>query len=368
MFKGFAIPIVQGRGAGLGNELLVWGKAYIAAQALGLKPLNPAFGMNARGYADYFDTPRSDWLQHRLLQRLLPSDVFTEADYRSRQQMSFANAVQHFAVERGLDRKWPLAFGVEGMWGGYSLIEPAREYLLGRLLGSRWTVDNLYALDQRIAGGSLTIGFHIRRGDFGSALPLDAYQGRFNVAVPLEWYANIARNLRSHFGDRVNFVVVSDAPRSDLAPFGTDIPTIFTDDRDHRDVSDLLALSRCNLIVCSISSYSLWATFFSEGRYIWPAANLTSVDGLASIWGHEAAQQSADGATARAAQAVRQDILGGRNPVGRGVAVGWEGELPDELLTNLDLRLKLGRSESDLMRYGVICSSQSNQIDSPIYR
>lgn len=356
MFKGFAIPTVQGRGAGLGNELLVWGKAYIAAQALGLKPLPPAFGMNARGYRKYFRTPRYDWIEHRLLTHLLPSDLFTEEDYRSRQQMSFADAVRDFADARLLHSKWPLALGLEGMWGGYSIIAPARDYLRAQLLNSRWTLGNLYALDQRLTDGVLTVGLHIRRGDFGRPLPLEAYQGRFNVAVPLEWYAKIARSLHSHFGDRIKFIIVSDAPSSTLAPFGTEIPTVFTDDRPYRDISDLLALSRCDLIVCSISSYSLWAAFFSRARYIWPAANLTQVDGLASIWGHEPSQQPPSGPTARSANAVGESIRADQTRIERGVAVDWDGALPDELLADLEKTLHLGRPETDLIYYGVVRS------------
>ena len=346
------MPIVQGRGAGLGNELFVWGKAFIAARAMGLRLLKPAFGMNARGYARDFGTPPLDWLAHRVLRRVVPTAIFSEADYRAREPMPFADAVVDFAQARLPGRGGPLVLGLEGMWGGLSLVEPARDYLKSQLLSARSVVGNLYALDRRLSRDTLRIGFHIRRGDFGSTPGADGdYRGRFNVAIPLDWYVAVARNLMRLLGSRATFLVVSDAPAEQLAPFGTDIPCVFTDDMSDRDISDLMALSRCDLIVCSISSYSLWATFFSTARYVWFAPNLTTRDGLSSIWGHEPTQTAPTGETARAHAAVTNEP--GLAP-GRGVASGWDGTLPPDLIEDLIHRHAMLRRETDLVRYGVV--------------
>ena len=57
----YALPMATGRGAGLGNELIPWGKAYIASRVLGIPALHPAWGLNTRRYWEYFGTSRIDW-------------------------------------------------------------------------------------------------------------------------------------------------------------------------------------------------------------------------------------------------------------------------------------------------------------------
>ncbi len=350
--RGFAIPLVAGRGAGLGNEMIVWGKAYVAGQALGLKTLRPAFGLNARGYSKYFGTSKVDWIYHRALRAGLPSLVFTEAEYRKRQHLGLAGAVRDFVAPLARS-PLPYVLGMEGLWGGLNLVRPARDYLRHQLLGSRRALQNLFALDQRLPAGRLNIGFHIRRGDFGAVSRDADFQGKFNVPIPLEWYVAIARRLMEIFKDRINILVVSDAPQEELAPFGTEIPCFFTDKEQDRDISDLLTLGRCDLIVCSISSYSLWAAFFSEKHYLWFAPNLTPAGDFASIWGHEKDQRTPSGETSANLTTVRTMIEGGEVPTPRGVAIDWDGQLPDALIADLEARARTARIETDLLCYGV---------------
>src|SRR5882757_5170810 len=52
------------RGAGLGNEIFAWAKAYLAAQELGLELVNPPWFLSRYGY-------------HRLLPRQASSSVLT---------------------------------------------------------------------------------------------------------------------------------------------------------------------------------------------------------------------------------------------------------------------------------------------------
>jgi hypothetical protein len=336
--------------------MFVWGKAYIAGQTLGLRPMTPAFGLNARGYGRYFRTSRADWLLHRALRASLPGATFGEAHFRANEQLGFAHALKVFAAEQRLERHPLYTLGLEGMWGGLEAVRPARDFLFNKLMSSRWTLENLFQLDRRLPADTLTIGFHIRRGDFGRVHDSQEFRGKFNVPIPLKWYVAVARTLRAWFNDHVSFLAVSDAPRGELAPFGTEIPCVFTDDLNNRDISDLLSLARCDLVVCSISSYSLWAAFFSSGRYVWFEPNLTEEDGYASIWGHEATQKAHDGLTARARE-VMQNADTPRLIAPRGVASGWDGSLPENLRISLEDRRAAKTRASDLIRYGVLSRS-----------
>lgn len=352
MSLGVVIPQVHGRGAGLGNEMIVWAKAYIAAEVLGLVCLPPAFGLNSRGYSRYFRTPRFDWALHAGLRTALPHFTLSEADHVAAGSRSLTTTVEEFAARNRLSQRSIYTLSVEGMWGGFHAIEPARDFILSQLLDTRWTLGNMFATRRKLASGRLTVGFHIRRGDFSASAGNDEYRGRFNVALPLDWYVNIARNLRAALGKDINLIVVSDAPSDELAPFGSEIDCCFTDDQANRDVSDLLSLSACDLVVCSISSYSLWAAFLSSGRYIWPQANLTTNGGLSSIWGHEAEQARPGSPTAEAVMLVQTQPP--RGALGKGVPVDWDGELPDALIGELVARSQMLRRETDLLRYGVV--------------
>ena len=98
----------------------------------------------------------------------------------------------------------------------------------------------------------------------------------------------------------------------------------------------------------------MWAAFFSCGRYVWLAPHLTVQDKFASIWGHERAQQLPHGQTIQARETVEALARAGQTITAKGVPVGWDGVLSDELLRWLEQRMSLRRRETDLLRYGVV--------------
>jgi len=348
-----AMPVPQGRGAGLGNEIIAWGRAYVAAQVLGLRLVHPAWGLNTRAYHRYFGTSRLDWALHWSLRKALPVVPFTEDDFRRAADLDLDRALRDFADRHGLARRRAFVLTCTGMWGGFRAIEGAREFLRAQLLSTRGACSNLYRLDRRYRTGGLRIGFHIRRGDFAAAPPPAAFRNRFNAAIPIDWYVAVARKLVDSLPPGTSFLVVSDGSARDLQPLTSQFPCVLTSDLAETDISDLLALAACDLIVCSISSFSLAAAFLSSGRYLWLAANLNTHGDLLSIWGHETAQAEPRGETARNLQAVRAEQAAGRPVVGRGVAVGWDGDLPAELLADLERRALLAQARTDLVRYGV---------------
>lgn len=349
----FSMSRVQGRGAGLGNELVPWARAFLAAQVVGAHALKPAFGLNKRRYWKHFGTPRYDWILHRGMEHLLPVVEFKEADYLRHGGGDFLDAFHKFADAERLHHRSSYLLVTEGMWGGYRHIAAARDFVLATLYQSRFAARNLLRIKERLNPDKIVVGMHVRLGDFGAPSPeFSDYQGQFNLALPLEWYRNIARSIQKILGDNVQFLVISDGTPEQLKPLLDEISAVTTTDIPDSDCSDLLALAQADLLVCSVSSYSAWAAFLSDTSYLWFEPNLQRhAEGFYSIWGHETAQKVEQGATRKA---LENCTSASDNNPGRGLPVGLDGTLPKEFLYSLLQRKKQRQVESDLVQYGVV--------------
>ena len=353
------IPWVQGRGAGLGNELVPWCRAFLAAQVLGGRCLPPAFGLNARRYGRHFGTSSLDWLGHRSLRALLPHVEFTEADYLEHGGGDVVQALQRFGTARRLRERSAWLLTTQGMWGGMAHIDAAKDFALTTLYRSRFAARNLVSIRQRLVPSLPVVGIHVRMGDFGAPLAAEAYRGRFNISLPPEWYRAVALSIHEQMAGQVQFLIVSDAPMDRLQGLTHGLPCVFTGDLPDSDCSDLLALARCDLLVCAVSSYSVWASFLSDAPYLWYGPNLTlHRGGLASIWGHEPAQQQPGSPTQAALDAVEATwaLSGDAGPT-RAWAVPADGAVPDAAVAACQARLRL--RATDLVRYGVVAGADS---------
>jgi hypothetical protein len=347
------IPSVVGRGAGLGNELVSWGKAYIAGQVLGIPAFPPAWSLNKRGYRYYFGSSYVDWPRNEILKKILPLYKLTEADYLSEPSKDLSKAIVNFAEKNRLGEKHNYIFEISGMWGGLECIAKAKSFLYAQLLNARHSTENLYAFEKKISADPIRVGFHLRRGDFSSPAVGEDFKNKFNIAIPMEWYIGIARTLKKRLSSNVVFVISSDATADELQPFLQEFDNCLFPEDEHRDISDMLILSNCDLIVCSVSSYSMFAVFFSKARYIWFKPNLTKNSGFWSIWGSEDTQQL-DGSPTITATNLVATLDPQQQSTGRGVPVGWDGHVPDELIADLTNRNTSLRRETDLLRYGVL--------------
>jgi hypothetical protein len=280
----YCIAQVRNRGYGLGNELIPWARALLAAALLDAYCFPPAFGLNRRRYWRHFATPRYDWLRNRTLPRLLPRVEFTEADWRRHGAGDVLRALRGFAAEHRLLERRAYVFVTTGMWGGYLHIEAARMQMRAILQTSRYAARNLARLAARLDPARLTVGMHVRFGDFRPADSAQDYRGLWNTALPMEWYVNVARNLQRQLGGEAQFLVVSDGTATQLRPLLDAVPCVTTSDIPDSDCSDLLALADADLLVCSISSYSQWAAFLSQAPYLCmrPACRCTPGSGARS--------------------------------------------------------------------------------------
>jgi hypothetical protein len=334
----YAIAQVRKRGYGLGNEMIPWARALLAAQLFDARFLPPAFGLNRRRYWRHFGTPRHDWLRNRALQRLLPRIEFTEADWRAHGGGDVLPALRSFAAAHRLLERRAYVFTTTGMWGGYLHIEAARAHMRAILQTSRYALRNLVRLRERLDPARLTIGMHVRLGDFRPASNAHDYRGLWNTGLPMDWYVNIAHQLRRELGDQAQFLLVSDGTPEQLRPLLAAVPCVTSADLADADCSDLLALADADLLVCSISSYSQWAAFLSDSPYLWYAPALQVHAGnFGSIWGGSFPESSA---------AI------GAGSLPRGLPVGPDGELPGALAQLLRQRRAFYRPEHDLIRGG----------------
>jgi hypothetical protein len=346
----YSLPHVSGHGAGLGNELIPWARAFVSGTVLGAKTLAPAFGLNIRNYSRHFGTPRTDWITHRVIENALPRFEFTEADFYKYGGDSLSDAVRRFGETHNLNERKAWVLTTQGMWGGYRHVIEAREFVRSTLYLSRFAAPNLAKIKARLNPKLITVGLHVRLGDFQPPKNLDEYRGKFNASLPLQWYINIAQSIRSQLGDQVQFLVVSDGTAVQLAPLLNVCNAITTMDIPDSDVSDMLALADADLLVCSVSSYSAWAAFLSNAPYLWFEPNLQQIDGYYSIWGHEARQQHADGYTRKAIQEI-----GGADHAytARGLPVSMNGFIPERICSLLEKKSSY-QLASDLVNYGVV--------------
>ncbi|MCB5293365.1 hypothetical protein [Arthrobacter sp. SO3] len=315
----FSVPaLLSTRGAGFGNEVIAWGKAFIGAQELGLRTLHPAWSMNQRPYRHDFGTSLLDWPAHKVLRRALPS-ITVDGSMASTHD-DYADVMRTLA-ERVARKRGPLVLvHTSGMSGGYYGIRGARDFLRTAVESPAHVAGDTYRIRQRLSPEKLTVALHIRAGDFadnnGGPQP-----GQFNTMLPIEWYAATGENLRAAFRHNIDFVIFTDDERNPgIVSLAKELKAVPLPDRARPLLSDIQTMASADLLLCSVSSLSMFAAFISNKPYIWYGPHLGEKTGLRSIWGHEDTQ--AQGLTAANAAVYEQDPL-----VTRGTAVMQDGAL-----------------------------------------
>jgi hypothetical protein len=348
------------RGAGLGNEILPWAKGWIASQVLDAHLVGPSWGINPRRYDRNFRTSRLDFLLEDALQ-CLPHYIFTEQDYHATEEIDFGAALKKWATEKGIASKRSYIVSVEGMWGGYPSIRSARAFLLAQLLNSRDVLRNVYQITSRLNSGKLFVAVHMRSGGDGFVAPAarEDIRGKFNVLVPAKWYLWVCAALRDRYRDAIQFHFFTDRRSAEFEEAvrrfnpGQVIPEGLT------ECSDLCLMAHADLRVCSVSSYSLAASFLSEGPYLWYEPQLSLSQGRYSLWGDSSSPGSAATYISQAdGQAPNRDARYSASweaPfVALGTAMNIGDPLPENLMRLLDQRLSTRDRCTNLLEYGSI--------------
>ena len=127
------------------------------------------------------------------------------------------------------------------------------------------------------------VGVHIRRGDYKN---IEKFTTRARFRTPDQWYLNLMNQYKEKF-DNIKFYISSDAEKSMLKIFYDNFDIIDCDyilgkktDKNmmlgpklscnYEDVVDLIALGKTKEIICSVSTWSMFAYEANNKPYIWP--------------------------------------------------------------------------------------------------
>ncbi|MBA4860957.1 hypothetical protein H1V43_06090 [Streptomyces sp. PSKA54] len=273
----------------------------------------------------------------------MPTVTVTDEMVRSTGETDYGAAMRVLDAEFGWSRRRSLVLLHGSMSGGFLGIDSSRNYLRNLLLGH--LPDGGCAECRVPEKGLLRVAVHIRLGDFTQD-STGPRPGVFNKRVPFSWYRSVLDTLRDRFGDVLHVDIVSDDPRqaARMLPEWSSCR-----DRSWTVLEDLSIMAAADLLICSVSSFSMLAAFLSDAPYVWYQPHLDENDGFLSIWGYLPEQwRGPTGAN------IRKEEQNACLPATRGVAVDAGGELPSWLTDFLMTKAALGRHSADLVRYGAI--------------
>lgn len=277
------------RGEGLGNELIPAAKSYLCARALGATQIPHGWGLNPRGYRHLFGTTVFDVVPPRLASVVLPHREITRADWLSERTEDYGQLCVRVLEKRPFPAWAPVGTLIHAdMWGGYALIDPARQWIRAVLLSAVGASDRMSAFQRNTAGATFKIGIHVRRGDFDTLK--GNIKGSYNIAIPIDWYRSILSHILPILPIDSVVCIFSDAPIDvgELLPVNVQGVQAWQPDFPGHDTADLLALASCDLILCSVSAYSTMAAWLARKPYVWLRDQMQEQAGRFSIWGKEA--------------------------------------------------------------------------------
>ena len=335
------------RGAGLGNEVFPWAKAYLGAIAFDARLVDPPFLLNPRRYDRELDVGGIGATVRYLAVQSLPAITIDQPLLDTLGAVDYYDAM--CTLRRTLGTKSGLILRhTTGMQNGYLGIRRARPFLRSRLLGTEAVLRHLASLPA-VGDGIVTVGLHIRGGDFDSQQRVTP--GVFNVTIPDAWYRDVLDSVHRELDRPLQVYVASNLPSGRLEDL-LDLPGCGVTLLSGSATEDLAVLASCDFVIPSISSYSLLAIFLSDAFYCWPLEHLNDTGGWLSIWGHE----SSSGGPATTESPVSQMAKDVR--VVRGIPVpaipSWPRWLPDALAARALVRA----TSADLRMYGVVRRAQ----------
>lgn len=226
-------------GPGLGNILFPWARAIIYAKNNNLKRIQTTWR-----------TLKIGTFIRREKDKRMYLDLFTGKDglsgFKKFLLLNFSNKVKIFS---GMD----------------NLFDPFKDnqrFIQSELI----KIINPYYIKQLDDFDSNTIAIHIRMGDFEIAKNEQLLRnGNWNYRLPIKWYVSIIKKIR--LVSDVSISIFSDASDKELEAVLSmrDCKRVYFGSA----ISDMLALSKCKLLVSSASTFSMWASFLGQIPTIW---------------------------------------------------------------------------------------------------
>ena len=238
------LHLVRAPGPGLGNLLFPWARALMLAErddGLLISPtwrnikLGPILRRekDLRIYSNLFHHRRPRVLLTDLIVKLFRNDQIDEDEY-------LRNPRPALVVIEGTGRHFANLTGAE------------------TLLRKRLTSMTLIPPKSRLEG----IAMHIRTGDFSESIEV-AYCR--NSRVDLSWFVEEAKWLRQKFGEQPITIFTDDTTGAVRQAFSQINNLSFA--ISGTAIHDILLMATAKHIVCSNSTFSLWAAFLSEATF-----------------------------------------------------------------------------------------------------
>jgi hypothetical protein len=255
--------------AGLGNKLFPWARCRVFSREHNIPMIAPTWSQlqvrrllrrdrDARVYGDLFKSAPPGYVSGlaRLWIRLNavpsvdePNDPGSPPTRREAERtVVFRGEKDHFQSLTGWDEV---------------LLEDLRMMTRERWVGRADEV------------GEVTIGIHVRRGDFAEPSSPDDFITRGAIRTPIEWFVRSLQAIREIHGYALPAFVVSDAPDSALDVL-LETEAVRRIDTGSA-IGDLLVLSKAKLLIASGgSTFSGWAAFLGQMPTIaYPGQSLT---------------------------------------------------------------------------------------------
>ena len=336
--------MISTRGAGLGNEVFPWAKAYLGAIAFDARLVDPPFLLNPRRYDRELDVGGIGATARYLAAVSLPATTIDQSLFDALGEIDYYDAMCTLRAKLGAKSSLILRH-TTGMRNGYLGIRRARPFLRSRLLGTESVLRHLASLPV-VGDGVVTIGMHIRGGDFDDQQRITP--GVFNVTIPGSWYRDVLDSIHRALGRQLQVYVASNLSCGHLEDL-LDLAGCRVTMLSGSATEDLAVLASCDFIVPSISSYSLLAIFLSDAFYCWPQEQLDNTGGWLSIWGHESTSGGPATTKSIASQMSEDDVR-----VVRGIPVPATPSWPRWLPGALADRALVRAASTDLCMYGVV--------------
>ncbi|BCM88569.1 hypothetical protein IAD21_00402 [Abditibacteriota bacterium] len=247
--------------AGLGNRLLVWGRALLFARMNGLPLLvsswqGKSWWRRLSGNAD----------QRRY------NGYFTDTDSLRGLQRWRILRTSSRVVEPPL-QKLPSGFRQQGTLYVFNELPHWSDYF-GDLRADRNTIkaelSAMLTAPYREQLAKLTppvIGIHVRLGDFRPLREGEDFAKVGHVRTPLDYFRHIIEGVREVHGSILPVTIFSDGSDEELRPL-TDLPDVHRSGQNSA-IIDLLLLAQSRLVVASPgSTFSGWAGFLADAPFL----------------------------------------------------------------------------------------------------
>ena len=226
-------------GAGLGNILFPWATSLVYAKNHDLKIIKTTW--NNLKFGTYIRNEKD---------KRMYKDLFLETEGISGFEKFFLlNFSKNVRIFSGMD----------------NLFEPFKtnqNFVKSELL----KIINPYHIKRASEFNSESIAIHIRMGDFINPVNEKSLRkGEWNYRLPMKWYKGLINKIKKE--SDLPIYIFSDA-------FDDEIKEILLFDNCSRvyfgsAISDLIAISKCRILISSASTFSMWASFLGQMPTIW---------------------------------------------------------------------------------------------------